>query len=419
MKSALRIGAFHGDVTPCNSGPLAGYIARNGARATGTLDPLESTVVLIDDGSTHVCLVTLDAVAVTAELTNQIAAAIRSALDEKLSVHVAASHTHSGPAHWLGTFAPGHIAELDNEARNDLVQRLVSIAITAAKRRERAASIGWSEPVIEGLAATRSVRSDSTPITAGVLVVDNEDDERIVLVDVPCHATVLGPDSLQWSADWPGALRRSLRRQWPGAEIAFLNGACGDLSTRFTRREATAAEADRLGRLAALSILASTPHTQPPSVSLDLFDAHIVLPRREVDEAAAQQHLDETERAGAADPIARSLADGAKVELAVARASVGKSDEISVPVTVLQMGGTTWLMTPLELFSSTADALSRRIPRLRLIGCVDDYLGYLPDAAAFDAATYEARTALFGPDAETQFQDRVQGILQNKRSEET
>src|SRR5688500_11116846 len=67
------------DVTPPAGLPMGGYVARNGAVAEGTLDPLTATIVRLrngdetDDGVTWIAL---DALAVDRELAGSIAVAV-------------------------------------------------------------------------------------------------------------------------------------------------------------------------------------------------------------------------------------------------------------------------------------------------------------------------------------------------------
>jgi hypothetical protein len=41
---------------------------------------------------------------------------------------------------------------------------------------------------------------------------------------------VLGPDNYQYSADYPGAMKRAIEAQFPGATALFIQGAAGDIN---------------------------------------------------------------------------------------------------------------------------------------------------------------------------------------------
>ena len=84
-----------------------------------------------------------------------------------------------------------------------------------------------------------------------------------------CHPTVLNGENLMLSADFPGALESC----FADAEmVAFVNGSCGDMSTRFTRRESSFAEMERMAQLAAdqLKTLLNQPEPLSPGANLTL-----------------------------------------------------------------------------------------------------------------------------------------------------
>ncbi len=402
MTAGLRVGAARAVVTPSQPGPLAGYIARGGAVATSTLDELEVAVVVLDVGERAVAWIALDAVAVSERLATEASRIVERVAGREVPVVFAASHTHSAPAHWLGPFAPGHGDELDEGAVAELLDRLEGAVADAWNTREPAQA-RWCMPTVHGLASRRAYLDAAVDITVGALVVTAGDRVTAVLVDVPCHATVLGPDNLAWSADWPGGLRRELRRRHPGAVVAFLNGASGDLSTRFTRTAATPAEAERLGALVADAVLAALPESASVEPVLTVHDVALSLPAAHRDPQAARARLAEAEgrRAHAADEDAallQSVVDGARIELAVAEAPV--ADPVEVTARLVRLGHVTWAALPFEVFSSTAAALGGEVGPLRVVGCAGPYQGYLPDASAFADDTYEARTARVSPEAE-------------------
>lgn len=413
MTAQLRVGAATTVVTPSRPGPLAGYIARRGKPAIGTLDELEATALVIDDGRTAVVWVTLDAVAISERLSAEVTRIAQDVAGRDIPVVVAASHTHSAPAHWLGDFAPGHSAPLDEDAVGELVERLDEV-LRRAWRDLAPAEARWCEPTVPGLASRRAYPDSPVDVTAGTLVVTSGGRTVAILVDIPCHATVLGPDSLHWSADWPGGLRRSLRERYPDAVVAFANGASGDLSTRFTRQASTPGEADRLGRHAAAVIAEAIPAAPSLAPALTVQTAALALPTLRRDPERARARLAHAERgraeAGASEAaLAQSLVDGARIELAVAEHPL--PELLAVDARLVRLGHVTWIALPFEVFSSTADALAATHGTMRLISCAGPYRGYLPDAAAYSDDTYEARTSLLSPEAEPRAREQLTALL--------
>jgi hypothetical protein len=67
--------------------------------------------------------------------------------------------------------------------------------------------------------------------TVNVLEVkDASGKTRAVTVNYACHPSVLGPDNVQYSADYPGAMKREVESQLPGATCLFIGGGAGDIN---------------------------------------------------------------------------------------------------------------------------------------------------------------------------------------------
>jgi hypothetical protein len=257
------------------------------------------------------------------------------------------------------------------------------------------------------------------------------------VLDYACHATVLGYANLSWSADWPGAARRTLADAVEGAAwfgraddaeaprrrpaIAILQGAAGDASPRFARRNQGFAEVERLGGLVAAAgltgLLEATPAKGPAPVSV--MRRTVSLPTRHLPARAdltrglAEAELD-WKRAQAAqlpaaqERIARTRFEGALTLLSLADAGLPPTVEASIRV--VSVGGAAWVHLPVEPFASFGLAIRRAspVPWTRVIGYTDDYLGYVADAEAHRDGVYEALASRFDARAgETLVQESV------------
>ena len=233
----FRAGVAKADLDPPTGLPMAGYGTRY---SKGTLDPLEARVLVLSDGSRNIALVTLDlCFPFDPPVMDEIRAGVRGKVDE---VVFHASHTHSGPTYSL---AP--------EAAEHAVPRVVS-AIEAAAQSLAPAKIGngWGQTYI-GF-NRRYVRLDGSvqmfwrnepkisstfPVdpTVGVIRVDKADGAPLaILVHYACHPVIFGPDNLDYSADYPGEMRRYVEQQIGGGVMAFfLQGAPGDINPYYDK----------------------------------------------------------------------------------------------------------------------------------------------------------------------------------------
>ena len=56
-----------------------------------------------------------------------------------------------------------------------------------------------------------------------------------VLVNYACHAVVLGPENLQYSADYPGEMARTVEAAYPGAVCLFVQGGAGNINPYYDK----------------------------------------------------------------------------------------------------------------------------------------------------------------------------------------
>ncbi|MGC4152848.1 MAG: hypothetical protein QM628_07180 [Propionicimonas sp.] len=419
----MRAGTI--EITPTAAGPLAGYAARGDALSTGTQDPLEAGLLVLDDGRVRAAWLSIDAVAVPSALADRLRVAVRTGLgDPDVDLVVSASHTHSAPVGWVGSIHPGHSGVVDPATVAELTHRLTVLATDLAGRPAESVVASWSHHRAVGLGANRLDPAGPHDDRIGVLILRSAETGalRALALDAANHPTVFGPTNLRWSADWPGAARRVLRaaaaavNETSGSTasapiVVFLQGAAGDASARFTRRGADAAEVSRLGTIAAAAAIHAIAHD---GFQLESRIRHLArtieLQRRPLPSVAAMERelADATAARGRLatlpplDPrvrLAQSRLDGALVQRSLVIAN--PKPTIRFPISATAIGDLALMHVPVELFTSIADRICSDSPFAvtRIVGYADDYLGYMVDESAFEHATYEALSSLFLPSA--------------------
>jgi hypothetical protein len=415
----LEYGATTVDVTPA-LGPMAGYLARGSARATRVHDRLAASLLWLRADGGSVCWVALDALssheAVATRIREGVAAALGIPVD---AVLVCCSHTHSGPATW----------QHDDTA----IDRLVAAITRGAARLPATMSpvtAGWACVPQVGVGANRYDPAGPHDASAGVLsLCDAEGAVVAVLADYACHPTVLSHANLEYSADYPAATRHVLGATLVaiGAEappvILFLQGAAGDVSTRFTRRSSTFTEADRQGGMLAGALLRGVlAGDRIEDAAPVVLRGSCDVPTRTLPDAATAARTVAQARAAwtegdesPAGRIARTRYEGA-LSLAdlVER---GLPDRLTLPVTVVAFGDVAWLHLPVEPFTSVAERIraASPFPVTRVVGYTDGYFGYLADDGAHRESRYEALSGFFEPSAVDLLVDRAVALLGDAR----
>lgn len=237
---SFRAGVARADITPPPGVDLWGYSNRSGP-ATGTLDPLYARVLYLDGGRNSVSIITLDLgrsfgppqIAYVRQHT-------QSANHKSDEVMFIASHTHSGPVidddydqlpAWEQR-ALDKIVEAINTARGRLTEARIGVGYGQA-------ILGHNRRYIQSDGTVKMLWRNSTgqptgviDPSVGVIRVDNQQGKPLaILVNYACHPVVFGPDNLRYSADYPGAMARTVEASWNDQPICFfLQGAPGDIN---------------------------------------------------------------------------------------------------------------------------------------------------------------------------------------------
>jgi neutral ceramidase len=236
--ATLRAGVEKVEITPGPGFPLWGYSDRP-SPATGTRDPLYARVLVLEAGAKRLALVTLD---LGRTLGPKSLGQLRTATHKDVSILiVAATHTHSaptvqdeyanGPPEWE-TAALGKIANAIDRACQHLRNAQLGTGYGStfiAHNRLRVnldGTVSWFERNL--------TRLPTSPVdgTVSVLRIDDRDGQPIaILVNYACHPVVFGSDNVQYSADFPAAMTRTVEEAFDGQPVAFfLQGAPGDIN---------------------------------------------------------------------------------------------------------------------------------------------------------------------------------------------
>lgn len=410
MSAALLASAAATVITPSRPGSLAGYAARAGALSTGTRDDLTAGAVWLRSGSADPGLIwlALDLIGVTPGLREVCRRRLAAVFDPAPELIIAASHTHAAPSGWVGSIHPGHPADVDPDAVAELGDRLTGLFRAVHDQPDAEVRPAFAERPVSGIGSNRLDLTGPYDATVGILTLQRISDGLPVamIIDHGCHPTVLPAANLKHTADWPGACRRRITAGLPGdPPVIFLQGAAGDISTRFVRSGQTFAEADRIGGLLAAQVLEAGPDARPVGGVPMIIRSGLLVPGRAVpDHDQARAAVADAEAALAALPagvdhgptrIAQTRLDGARVLAELAAADL--PDHWTLPITAVALGDVAWIHLPVEPFASLGLRIKRASPyrQTRVIGYTDGYFGYLADAEAIANGSYEALSSLF------------------------
>lgn len=245
--------------------------------------------------------------------------------------------------------------------------------------------------------------------------------EKDVFVFFACHPTVLYADNLVPSADFAGFMRSELQNKgW--RNVFFINGACGDLSCRYTRKESSLKEAKRIGEAAAKSAADALAEKEPFKLD-DLpgltYQAELksapVLSKSEADSLLKQALADLGSWDGKDSLMLRRLQirrDAAKAACIKAGNDDGNSKRM-VDGICWRAGDEYFVTVPGEFFS----VLTARLPEnVHILGYTNGYMLYLPDEQSYENQIYEAMSSPFACGEPEKLMNIIEKTLQQLKN---
>ena len=223
----LQAGWAERDMTPPVGTPMAGFSGRpNEKRCTAVHDPVFSRAIVLSDSHDTVALVGSDLLMTTENLARKVWEKVADATGlTSDSILFTTSHTHSGP----GAFAPGLLPEFSYGKYDPGIEERIASAMADA--------------ILDAFNAMRPARMAHGMVEAPefienrtgmpgkdgslrYLVLEDDSGQRCYGVRYSAHPTVLPQESLDLSAEYPGALCGRIREK-TGAMTVFLGGAVG------------------------------------------------------------------------------------------------------------------------------------------------------------------------------------------------
>lgn len=400
----MKIGCARVSITPGGPCVLAGYYRSR--PAAGVHDEVYVRALVFPG---PVVILSLDLLNVDELSMNRILRALAPLGVEGDRLLVTAVHTHASFGGIFDT-AGGIKGELrimfgeTDEALLAMLAERCAAAVREAMADMTETEIRFVKGTIDGLGTNR--HSPELPHDRDLFMIEffRADGKKILLYNLSCHPTVLNGENLLISADFPGSAASRLCGAYDLA--VFVNGSAGDVSTRFTRRESSFAECERLGALVARRILELAAGAGPaePLERVELAYRGFCLREAVVDEAAAaeaklagaRRRLEGVKASGAgAGEIRRaeSLVEAAFINLLKAKTGP-QAGELALRTGLLSINRKKILCVPLELFSVLALKLKSRVPA-EIFGYANALAGYLADTAAYEALDYEALSSPF------------------------
>jgi hypothetical protein len=231
-----------------------GYGERHDALSNGVLDPLYAGALVIQAGDKKLAIVGLDLGRSPAEKSLQN---IRRRIKDKAGIEfsfIAGSHTHHGPVLELSDEPGKGRGRFDAALRYyKLLEDEIVDAILEADSKLASAKLAAGSVPLNDFNRNRHTRIEPKPSDRDLAVMRLEDESGkpiAALINFAAHPTTIPAATLKFSADFVGALKRTVERQ-TGAAAIFMQGAAGDQSVNQGNNKGHLEYGNALGREAA------------------------------------------------------------------------------------------------------------------------------------------------------------------------
>ncbi len=396
----MKIGFAQVEITPKVGIELAGYL---GERISTKVDsPLYAKALVFKEKNKQYLWLTLDIVAVDYHFYNELKRELEVRLYNFSDIQIIATHTHSAPK---GVCETKSLQDLFGEVDVAFLRHLAISSMRAVKNAvmdldDFTCSVSQKE--VQGVAASRHDPYIPLDNVVTTFQFKRKEKEPILLYHYPVHPTVLRADSTVISSDLVGGIAHHLPEF---KNQMFLNGASGNVSTRFTRKGSTTREVKRLGKIVATAIKESL--TEARDVAMDeIYALHYSydmkkrkLPPLEVCEAQVQKatkHLEQAIADNLQDPMEirflQSIVEGETMFCNLIKHDDGlPNQEIHFAIVVL--GPIRFIFMPFEIFSTLASKID--CDNCIVVNYANGYEYYLPDKSAYEMEYYEANMTYY------------------------
>lgn len=392
--------------------------------AAGVHDDLFVRAIALANEQTAIAFVSVDVLALPQHFIDRVRAEINARAGIRPeAVMIAATHTHAGPVTITTFFNPDE--SLDASYMDSLAGAIVE-SVVAAWSNRFPARVGVGAGRVEGIGVNRRT-PDKRPVDEEIGIIkiaDADGRARAALINHACHPTVLGPDNLLVTGDFPAfAIQKIEAALGDDGFAMFTNGTQGNISVGHSSELSaigvitpgrTFERATELGHrlgdaaLAALPEIETNgdPHLRSLSQSFDLPLKHLPSAEetaralREADERLAK--LDGDRELSKELNRAKSERLYASITNFYARETSNLPDgHLPIELQGARINDAAFIAIPAEVFVEIGLRLKQLAPhRTFIVGIANGYIGYLTTAAAHAVGGYEVVSSKVAPEAE-------------------
>lgn len=186
-------------------------------------DDLYCRIIALDDGEGIHFQLSCDLIALPMELQQSLLTYVQSIYKDVTSLTISCTHTHFGPSPKEKMYID-YLYQIVSKALKELIFNVYQDL-----------DIVYHVVPFEEIGCSRITKHDAKTILQTIGIYDGQDC-LVMFIIHNCHPTILSCESDFFSAEYPGATLAMLQKKHPTTFFTFLQGAAGDVSSRFVRK---------------------------------------------------------------------------------------------------------------------------------------------------------------------------------------
>ncbi|MBZ2174961.1 neutral/alkaline non-lysosomal ceramidase N-terminal domain-containing protein [Schnuerera sp. xch1] len=388
---------------------MAGYGQRDEPNK-GTHDDIYTKALTVSNGEKTIIIISNDLLGVNEDIVKKVVLGINKEINIlEEDIFVCATHTHAAPDIFDWEFDQRFsTCEANKKAKEYIINAIIKNALNSTKEL-KPVKLAFGRSKCDKIASNR-INKDwpIDDMVNGIFLIKENDCLLSAIVNYACHATVLGADNLYISADYPGIVQKLIEEHF-GKECTcmFINGACGNQSTRFTRKSQNFDEVKRLGNALYESVLESYDNREYiDDITINSVKAYFDFPRKELpSREEALKHLETMARRlnrakdeGVTQEELREAItkhQGAMITLKLI--DVLHRLDLIIPIQLMKLGDILITGIPVELFSDYGILIKEKssFSYTIIAGYTNGMVGYVYTPESYKQGDYEAWSSPF------------------------
>ena len=197
-------------------------------------DDLHARIVAFENENEIVYLISGDTIGFPISMQDSLEHILQQKTDKKVHVTLCATHTHFG-------------AETkDHRYQGEFIEKVVYAIEYLQFTEYDNLEISYQCVPFEKVGTSR-ISNHKANVLLQLFTIYHKKHPLVQMIVHNCHPTIHHGETPYFTSEYPGYVLQELRRLYPNTYFTFLQGAAGDVSTRFTRSSQDYASVITLG----------------------------------------------------------------------------------------------------------------------------------------------------------------------------